>query len=108
MSTSKSYMEFIMGQLGRLEDIRSRQMMGEYIIYYKDRIFAYVCDDTFFVKPVPSAFEMLPDAPLRPPYRGAKDMIVVENVDDARFLCRLAEKVFPELTVPKKKAKKSK
>ena len=105
MSTSKGYLEYILEQLSGLEEITSRQMMGEYVIYFKGRIAAYLCDDRFLVKPVKSAFEMLPDAPLEPPYEGAKEMILVTNTDDREFLKELFIKIFDELPEPKKKKK---
>lgn len=105
MSTSKGYLEYILEQLSGLEEITCRQMMGEYIIYFKGKIAAYLCDDRFLVKPVKSAFEMLPDAPLEPPYEDAKEMILVTNTDDREFLKELFIKIFDELPEPKKKKK---
>lgn len=105
MSTSKGYLEYILEQLSGLEEITCRQMMGEYIIYFKGKIAAYLCDDRFLVNPVKSAFEMLPDAPLEPPYEGAKEMILVTNTDDREFLKELFIKIFYELPEPKKKKK---
>lgn len=78
-------------------------MMGEYIIYYRGRIAALLCDERFLVKPVPSAKAMLPDAPLEPPYEGAKDMVLVEEVDDRQLLTELFDAMYDELPVPKKK-----
>ena len=53
--------------------------MGEYIIYYKGRITAYVCDNRLLVKPVEAAKKYIPDGTLEPPYAGAKDMLLVEG-----------------------------
>lgn len=103
MATSKEYLEFILEQLDVIDDITYRSMMGEYIIYYKGKIAAYVCDDRFLVKPVKSAVAMMPDADYEPPYEGAKDMILVDNVEDKEFLKQLFEAMYPELPEPKKK-----
>ena len=97
MSTSKEYMNFISEQLSSLSDITHRQMMGEYIIYYKGKIAAYICDNRLLIKPVPSAVKMMPDAKLEPPYSGAKDMLLVENVDDRKFLKELFNSMYDEL-----------
>lgn len=106
MSSSKEYLNYILDQLAPISEISYRPMMGEYIIYYKDKIAAYICDDRLLVKPVPSAKRLLPNAPLEPPYEGAKDMLLVENVDDGEFLCSLVEEIYCELPVPKpRKAK---
>ena len=79
MSTTREYIDFIMEQLSGLRDISSRQMMGEYIIYYKGKIAAYVCDNRLLVKPVEAALEYIPDCKMQPPYPGATDKLLVEN-----------------------------
>ena len=76
MATKKEYLKYIIEQLSELDGITYKQMMGEYIIYYNQRIAAYVCDDRLLVKPVPAAEAMLSDAPHEPPYDGAKNMIL--------------------------------
>lgn len=106
MASSKEYIHFILEQLSGLEGISCRSMMGEYIIYYKERIAAYVCDNRLLIKPVDAAKEYIPDGTFEPPYEGAKEMLLVENVDDAEYLRGLFEAVYEQLPVPKKKKKK--
>ncbi|MGN0740828.1 MAG: TfoX/Sxy family protein [Treponema sp.] len=101
MPSSKEYIDFILDQLSSLEGITFRKMMGEYIIYLNEKIAAYVCDDRLLVKITPTAQKMLPDAPVEPPYDGAKDMLLVENVDDREFLVNLFSALEPEMTIPK-------
>ena len=103
MATSKEYLAFILDQLSMLEGITHRSMMGEYIIYYHGKIAAYLCDDRLLVKMLPSTTRLLPDARKEPPYEGAKDMLLVENVDDRQFLAALFEAMYPELPEPRKK-----
>lgn len=103
MSTSKEYLNFILEQLSDLENITFKQMMGEYIIYYNGRIAAYLCDDRMLIKPVPSAVRLMPEATLEPPYEGAKDMLLCENIDNREFLHTLFEAIYPELPEPKQK-----
>lgn len=105
MASSKDYLNFILEQLSEVDGITCRQMMGEYIIYMNGRIAAYLCDNRLLVKPVKSAFELMPNATAEPPYEGAKDMLLVENVDDKEFLKELFEAIFTELPEPKKKRK---
>lgn len=107
MSTSKEFLRFILDQLSGLEDITHRQMMGEFIIYYRGKIAAYLCDDRLLVKPVPAAVKLMPDARMEAPYEGAKEMLLVENVDDRAFLQRLLENLYPELPEPKKKKRRT-
>lgn len=105
MSTTTEYLGFILDQFSLLDGITHRQMMGEYIIYHHGKIAAYLCDNRLLVKPVPSAVRLIPDAVYEPPYDGAKDMLLVENVDDREFLKTLFEEMYPELPAPKPKKK---
>ena len=103
MASSREYLDFILGQLAGLEGVTHRAMMGEYILYYRDRVLGGIYDDRLLVKPVKAAREMMPEAPYEPPYKGAKPMLLVDNVDDPAFLCSLIESMYPELPAPKKK-----
>lgn len=105
MASGKAYLNFILDQLAPLGQVTHRAMMGEYILYYRGKIAAYICDDRLMVKPVPAAMELLPEAPAQPPYPGARDMLVVENVDDGTFLVQLFEAMEPQLPLPKAKKK---
>lgn len=105
MATSKEYLHFILDQLSELDGITYKQMMGEYIICHKQKNAAYLCDNRLLVKILPSTTAMLPDARKEPPYGGAKDMLLVENVDDRVFLKALFETMWPELPEPKRKRK---
>ena len=84
-----------------MQEITCRRAFGEYMIYYKGKVAAYLCDNRLLVKPLPSAVRMMPDASHEPPYEGAKDMLLVENVDDRDFLTALFTAMEPEL--PEKK-----
>ncbi|EPR10189.1 TfoX/Sxy family protein [Ruminiclostridium papyrosolvens] len=106
MSSSKEYLTFILEQLSELDGITHRYMMGEYIIYYREKIAAYICDDRLLVKPVKAAKALMPDAVYEPPYEGAKDMLLVNNVDDKAFLTALFQAMYGELPAPKPKKKK--
>lgn len=106
MATKKEYIGFILEQLSDLDGISCRMMMGEYIIYYKGKIAAYVCDDRLLVKPVDAAKRYIPDGIFEPPYEGAKDMLLVENVDDPKYLKGLFEAIYDELPAPKQKKEK--
>ena len=105
MASSKEYLAFILDQLSEVDGITYKMMMGEYIIYLRGRIAAYLCDDRLLVKPVPSAIKMMPNASHEPPYDGAKDMLLVDNVESRDFLKALFEAIYPELSEPKKKTK---
>jgi TfoX/Sxy family transcriptional regulator of competence genes len=105
MASSKEYLDFIMEQLSGLEDVSWKTMMGEYIIYYRGRIVGGIYDDRFLVKPVKSAVAMMPNAGRELPYEGAKEMLLVDNVENRDFLRELVEAMYDELPAPKKKRK---
>ena len=105
MATSKDYLNFILEQLSELNDITYRAMMGEYIIYYQGKIVGGIYDNRFLVKPAKSAKAIMPDAPFESPYEGAKEMLLVENVDDKDFLTKLFNVMYSELPASKKKKK---
>lgn len=103
MASSKEYLDFILEQLSDLEDITYRPMMGEYILYYRGKLIGGIYDDRFLVKQVKSATAMMPDARIVLPYDGAKEMLLVEDVDDREFLQKLVRAVYPDLPAPKKR-----
>ena len=92
-----------MEQLSDLNDISYRAMMGEYVIYYRGKVVGGIYDERFLVKPTQSAAAMMPDADKELPYEGAKEMLLVNNVENREFLRELLEAMYPELPVPKKK-----
>ena len=94
MASSKEYLGFILDQLSGLDGITYRAMMGEYIIYYHGRIVGGIYDDRFLVKPVKAALDLMPDAPRELPYEGAKEMLLVDNVDDREFLKELVQAIY--------------
>jgi TfoX/Sxy family transcriptional regulator of competence genes len=103
MASSKEYLDFILEQLSELDDISYRAMMGEYILYYRGKIIGGIYDDRFLVKPTKSAVAMMPNAEMELPYDGAKEMLLVEDVDNKEFLRELLEAMYSELPAPKKK-----
>ena len=103
MASSKEYLDFILEQLSELDDMSYRAMMGEYIIYYRGKIVGGIYDDRFLVKPTKSAAAMMPNADMELPYDGAKEMLLVDDVDNKEFLRELLEATYAELPAAKKK-----
>ena len=103
MPSSKEYLEYVMDQLSGLQDVAYKAMMGEYIIYYRGKIVGGIYDDRFLVNPVKAALTMMPDAEMEIPYEGAKEMILVDDVENRSFLAELLENMYEELPAPKKK-----
>ena len=106
MASSKEYLEFVLEQLAELDEITYRAMMGEYIIYYRGKIVGGIYDDRLLVKPIKSAISYMPTATYELPYDGAKEMLLVEDVDNKKFLTGLFNAMDDEL--PGRKPKKRK
>ncbi|ATF65668.1 MULTISPECIES: TfoX/Sxy family protein [Streptococcus] len=105
MASSKEYLTFILEQLSDLDGVSYRAMMGEYILYYKEKIIGGIYDDRLLVKPVKAAQKYIPEAVLVSPYPGAKEMLLVDNVDSKDYLTTLFKAMFDELPAPKAKRK---
>ena len=103
MPSSKEYLNFILEQLSDLNGVTYKPMMGEFLIYYRGKLVGGVYDDRLLVKPVKSAINYMGQAAYALPYEGAKEMLLVENVDDKPYLAGLFEAVFDDLPAPKTK-----
>ena len=108
MASSKEYLDFILDQLSELDEISYRAMMGEYILYYRGKIVGGIYDDRLLVKPVAAAVALMPHAAYELPYEGAKEMLLVDDVDDKTYLVKLFEAMYPELPEPKKRKQRDK
>lgn len=101
MASSKEYLHFVLEQLSALDNISYRSMMGEYILYYRGKIVGGIYDDRLLVKKTRSALECMPAAVCDFPYEGAKEMLLVDEVDNKEFLTKLFEALYKELPLPK-------
>lgn len=103
MASTKEYLDFVLEQLSELDEVSSRAMMGEYILYYRGKVFGGIYDDRLLVKPIQAAVKLMPDAEQELPYEGAKEMLMVDDVDNREFLCELVQSMWEELQEKKKK-----
>ena len=106
MASSKEYLHFILEQLSDLDDVSYRPMMGEFILYYRGKIIGGIYDDRLLVKKTKAALELMPAAVCDFPYEGAKEMLLVEEVDNKEFLTKLFEAMYDELPLPKPRRRK--
>ena len=106
MASSKEFLRFILEQLSGLDDISYRPMMGEYIVYYRGKIVGGIYDDRLLVKKTKSAQTLMPAAVSCLPYDGAKEMLLVEEVDNKGFLTVLFDAMYGELPMPQKRTMK--
>ena len=107
MASSKDYLQFVLEQLSELQEITYRAMMGEFIIYYRGKIVGGIYDDRLLVKPTKSAISYMPTVTYEVPYENAKEMLLVEEVDNKDFLTGLFDVMYDELPTPKPKKKKA-
>lgn len=103
MASTKEYLDYILDQLSLVDGITHRAMMGEYILYVNGKIFGGIYDDRLLVKLTKSALAKMPEAPRELPYEGAKEMLLVEDVDNREFLRELVTAMHGELPAPKKR-----
>ena len=104
MATSKEYLEYVKEQLSEIEGIAFRPMMGEYVIYYRDKVVGGIYDNRVLIKPVKAAKE-LPGAVYEIPYSGAKEMILLDIEREKENLFGLLEQIYSQLPVSKRKSR---
>lgn len=106
MASNKEYLKYILEQLSALDEISYRSMMGEFLIYYRGKMAGGIYDDRLLVKPVKAAISYLPTVQYELPYEGAKEMLLIDEVDSKEFLTGLFYAMYEELPAPKPKKKK--
>ena len=102
MSSTNQYLEFVLDLLGELDNVAHRKMMGEYVLYYRGKVFGGIYDDRFLLKVTPASERLLPDAPRATPYEGGKEMLLVE-IEDRDALHDIVDAMWEDLPAPKKK-----
>lgn len=108
MASSKEHVEQVIEQLNIATggNVSSRAMMGEYVVYYRDKVIGGIYDDRLLVKVTDASTRLLADALLEIPYAGAKEMLKIENVEDHKAIAHLFEEMYPELPARKKRTPK--
>lgn len=108
MATSKEYHDYMVDSLCRIGNISTKKMMGEYCIYYRDKLVGDICDNTLLLKPTESVLRLMPDADRAYPYKGSKTlMVVVDDVENTELMEAVLNAMYEELPEPKKKVKKT-
>lgn len=95
MSSSTQFKDFILEQLRELDNITCKSMMGEFLLYYNGILFGGIYDDRFLIKKTNfnkeySLAEVIP-------YKNAKPMFMVENLDDVDYLSNLIKTICENL-----------
>ena len=105
MASSEEYLAFILDQLSELEEMSYHPMIGEYILYYRGKIIGGIYDNRLLLKPVKVVMDQLGQTRFERPYEGAKEMILLEDLEDKSFLARLIRDMYEVLPAPKVKKK---
>lgn len=84
MATTKEYKDFILEQLNLLDNVNCRAMMGEYLLYYNGVLFGGIYDNSLLVKMVDGNKKY--NMQKQMPYKGAKPMYLVNDIDDKEIL----------------------
>jgi TfoX/Sxy family transcriptional regulator of competence genes len=110
MATSQDFIEYVAEQVGLGSRLTFKKMFGEYAIYVDGKVVAFVCDNSLFIKPSSAVVSLAPGLPQRPPYPGAKDYPVADELlDDTDALRRLITETAALMPVKKPtKARKTK
>lgn len=103
MASHKDFVEYVAEQLREAGSIRSRKMFGEYGLYCDEVFFAVICDDQLFIKVTPQGEAAFPDLPKAPPYEGARDSFLVEDIEDRELLTKLTRMTCQALQSAQKK-----
>ena len=105
MATDRSFLDYVIEQSGLEDALASKRMFGEYALYLDGKVVAFACDNSLFLKPSPAAAQLAPHLPGRPPYPGAKDYPVLDELlDEPDALRRLLLATAAALPPPKPKA----
>ena len=107
MASSNDLVQYIVDQCSDAGEIIAKKMFGDYGIYCNGKIFGLVCDDCLYVKPTERGRAVLRNVVMRPPYEGAKDYFLVEDIDNREYLSMLVCETCKELPMPKPKKRKN-
>lgn len=108
MASNPEFVEYVADQLSDAGTITYRKMFGEYGMYCDGKIFALICENQLFIKITDAGRQLAPELETAPPYDGAKDYFLIENIDDREFLTSFVMETCKELPMPKPKKTKRK
>ena len=90
MASTKDYRDFILEQLSEAPNITFRPMMDEFLLYSNGVLFGGIYDDRLLVKRVPDNAEYGMSEVV--PYKNAKPLYFIEDVDDKEKLAEIVRK----------------
>jgi TfoX/Sxy family transcriptional regulator of competence genes len=107
VATEAAFVEFVVGQLDDVRNIRSRKMFGEYALYCDEKVVALICDDQVFVKPTDAGRAHIGEVVEAPAYPGATPSLLIDRLDDSEWFGQLIRVTADALPVPKPKKPRS-
>ena len=102
MACSSEFIEFVCDALAPLGEVRSRKMMGDYVIYVNGKCVITACDNIAYVKKLPCIADFMADAECGHPYEGAKEAYIIDFTDSRKAL-KVIETLWYKLPYPKTK-----
>ena len=104
MACTAEFIDFVCDALAPLGVVRSRKMMGDYVIYVNEKCVITACDNIAYVKKLPCVGALMADAECGCPYPGAKEAYILDFADRSRVLEGIAT-LWEALPFPKSKKK---
>lgn len=102
MACSTDFIQFVCDTLASLGEVRSRKMMGDYVIYVNEKCVITACDNNAYVKKLPCIAELMAEAECGCPYLGAKEAYILDFADTRKTL-KVIETLWDKLPYPKSK-----
>ena len=104
MAWTPEYIDFICEVLAPLGEVRSRKMMGDYVIYLNEKCVITACDNNAFIKKLDCIAPLMSDAETGFAYQGAKEGYILD-FSDQRKVRNVISILWEALPYPKKKNK---
>lgn len=104
MATEKAFLDYVIEQIALGERLTHKRLFGEFALYVDDKVVAFVCDNSLFIKPSQAVIRLAPDLPMRPPYPGASNYPVADELlDDSDAIRRMILETAVLMPMPKPK-----
>ncbi len=102
MACTVEFIEFLCETLRPLGEVRSRKMMGDYVIYVNEKCVITACDNIAYAKKLPCIADLMAEAETGYPYQGAKEAYILDFTDTRKVL-RVIGILWDNLPFPKSK-----
>lgn len=104
MPCTSEFIDFICDTLTPLGEVRSRKMMGEYVVHVNGKCVITACDNLAYVKKLPCIAPLMADAECGSPYPGAREAYILD-FSDSRKAIKVIQTLWEALPYPKPRKK---